>query len=106
MPTFLRVALHNLLEHALTLVETDSDVNVYVTADEVKLGVSFQLIGRLNLEKENATIPVSELNISDTSPSQITSLGFFVANLVAKDHSGACTIRKDGDTFTIELFVR
>ncbi len=106
MPTFLRVALHNLFEHALTLVDTDSDISVYVTADEVKLGVTFQLMGRLNLEKENATIPVSELNMSDTSPSQITSLGFFVANLVAKHHSGGCTIREDSDTFIIELFVR
>lgn len=106
MPTFLRVALHNLFEHALTLGETGSDVNVYVTADEVKLGVTFQLMGRLSLEKENATIPVSELTISDTSPSQITSLGFFVANLVAKHHSGACTIREDGDNFMIELCVR
>ena len=106
MPIFLRVALHNLFEHALAIAETDSDVNVYTKVDDVKLGVTFNLMGRLNLEIENATIPVSELSLADTSPSQITSLGFFVADLVAKHHFGECAIEEDGSNFNIEFLLR
>ena len=106
MPIFMRVALHNLFEHALAMVEADSDINVSVMADDVKLGVTFHLVGKRDLEKANATIPHSELSMSDTSPSQITSLGFFVADLVAKHHFGECSIREDGDKLSIELFVK
>jgi len=102
----MRVALHNLFEHALAMVEADSDISVSVMADDEKLGVTFQLVGKRDVEKANATIPHSELSMSDTSPSQITSLGFFVADLVAKHHFGECSIREDGDKFSIELFVK
>ena len=106
MPIFMRVALHNLFEHALAMVEADSDISVSVMADDEKLGVTFQLVGKRDVEKANATIPHSELSMSDTSPSQITSLGFFVADLVAKHHFGECSIQEDRDKLSIDLFVK
>lgn len=103
VPIFLRVALHNLLEHAVSLAETGRDITVSVEADKARLGIVFSITSRMSVGKRNVAIPYDKINITDTSPSQLNSLGIYVADLVAKYHSGDLSI---GDADDLNLNIK
>ena len=99
VPIFLRVALHNMLEHALLIAKLDSDISVYVDIDEVKLGVTFSIIFEIDEQKEMPFIRYDDIIIEDTFPSQLTNFGAYVASQVAIYHHGELNIENKNDRY-------
>lgn len=97
VPIFLRVALHNMLEHALLIAKIDSDISVYIDIDEVKLGVTFSIIFEIDEQKEINLIRYDEIIIEDTFPSNLTNFGAYVASQVALYHHGELIIENNND---------
>lgn len=107
VPIFVRVALHNLLEHAVSLSETESDITVSLETDEARLGIVFSITSRMSPQMAHAAIPYEEIHMTDTSPSQLTDLGVYVADLVATHHAGDLVIEtnKEND-LNIKFVIR
>jgi signal transduction histidine kinase len=106
VPIFLRVALHNLFEHALSLAKIDSDIRASIDLDDVKLGVTFSIFLEIDQREVPALTPYTELSFNDTLPSSTTSLGVFAAERVADYHYGDILIeQKNNDNLVFKLFI-
>lgn len=107
VPTLLRVALHNIFEHALNFVDMGENISVSVTDDDVRLGVAFTITGNMNQPKIDKTDASPERRGTGTASAKMASFGLFVANLVAQNHLGECAIETDSSGITkIVFFVR
>jgi hypothetical protein len=74
--------------------------------DDENFGVVFMITGEMDKEKSIAPISGPDITMNDSEPSQMKSLGFFVADLIAKHHLGECNIIEDGsENFKIKFFV-
>ncbi len=106
VPIFLRVALHNLFEHALSLAKIDSDIRASIDVDDVKIGTTFSIVFEIG-SQEPPTFPCyTELCFTDTSAPATTSLGLFAADRVAAYHYGDMSIeQKDDDNVVFNLFL-
>jgi hypothetical protein len=106
VPILLRVALHNLFQYALGLVENGGDIIVSVAVDDVNFGVTFMITGKMHKEKSIATPSGPDLEMNDRDPTQMKHLAFFVAGLVAKHHLGECNVVEDNfGNFQIKIFI-
>ena len=106
VPILVRIALHNLFQYALGSAETDSSITISVVVDDENFGVVFMITGKMDKEKSIAPISGPDITMNDSEPSQMKSLGFFVADLIAKHHLGECNIIEDGsENFKIKFFV-
>jgi len=104
VPTHVRVALHNLLEHALSLADVGENISVSVAVDDVNLGVAFTISGNMNQQKMDKTDMLEGLGVTDKASPQMTSYGLFVANLVAQNHQGDCSIETVSPDITKIIF--
>jgi len=106
VPIFLRVALHNLFEHALSLAKVDSDISASIDVDEMKFGVTFSISIEIDRLERPTLISYTDLRFSDTLPSATTSLGVFAAERVAAYHHGDISIeQKNNDNLSFKLFL-
>ena len=106
VPIFLRVALHNLFEHALSLAKNDSDIRASINTDDVKLGVTLSIIFEIGSRELPALPSYTDLTFTDTSAPPTTSLGLFAAERVAAYHYGDMSIeQKDDDNLVFRLFI-
>lgn len=103
-PTLLRVALHNLLEHALNVADVGENVSVSVTADGVNLGILFTISGNMNPQKMAVMDVPRDLGMASRVSPQMTSSGLFVANLIAQNQLGEFSIETDNSGITKILF--
>lgn len=107
VPTLLRVALHNILEHAISFADPEENIFVSVTADDVKLGVAFTITGNMSQQKTDKTDASPDGHGTERSSPKMASFGLFVAYLVAQNHLGECSIETDSSGITkIVFFVR
>jgi len=105
VPTLLRVALHNLLEHALSVADAGENISVSVTVDSVQLGVLFTISGNMNPQKMEEMDVSRDLREKGRASPQMTSSGLFVANLIAQNHLGECSIETDNPDVTKIIFL-
>jgi signal transduction histidine kinase len=106
VPIFLRVALHNLFEHALSLAKVDSDISASIDVDEIKFGVTLSISIEIDRLERPTLISYTDLRFSDTLPSATTSLGVFAAERVAAYHHGNISIeRKNNNNLSFKLFL-
>jgi signal transduction histidine kinase len=106
VPIFLRVALHNLFEHALLLAKMNSDISASIDVDEMKFGVTFSISIEIDRLERPTLISYTDLRFSDTLPSATTSLGVFAAERVAAYHHGDISIeQKNNDNLSFKLFL-
>ena len=103
-PPLLRVALHNLLEHALSVADVGENVSVSATADGVNLGVLFTISGNMNPQKMAVMEVPRDLGMVIRVSPQMTSSGLFVANLIAQNQLGEFSIKTDNSGITKILF--
>lgn len=88
VPTLLRVALHNIFQHALSQAKIDSDISVSAELDELNFGVTVSICFDIGRAKSSIVIPYDQLSFEDTQPSQLTSLGLYVTEKIANYHHG------------------
>lgn len=90
----LRVALHNLLDHAVKLSAKDSEILAEITVDAEQQTVSFNIIFYANDRHLGEESIFEKRRSSDTSSSQLSSLGLFVVKQVAQAHSGEASVSR------------
>ena len=106
VPIFLRLALHNLFEYALSLAKIDSDISASIDVDDLKLGATFSIFLEIGQPEGLALTPYYDLRFNDIHPSSTTSLGVFVAERVAAYHYGDISIeQKNDDNLVFNLFI-
>ena len=106
VPTLLRVALHNIFEHALSQVKIDSDISVSAEIDELKFGVTVSICFDMAREKSSIVIPYDQLSFKDTQPSQLANLGLYVARKIAIYHHGDLLFEeKNNHKMMLKLFI-
>ena len=104
IPTLLRVALHNLLEHALNVTDIGENISASATVDGAKLGVAFTISGNMNQQKMDETDMLRGVRMTGRDSPQMTSSGLFVANLVAQKHLGTSWIETGSSGITKIIF--
>lgn len=88
MPILLRIALHNLLDHAAKTSIPGSEIVSEIRVDPVHLILTFKIV----FETTDASNRTEEMFLprrsSDSTASKIPSLGLFVVRLAARAHGG------------------